>query len=219
MKFELNEYHRGVSDEELIADLKRVASKLNKETVSTVDYEEKGKFGKTTYLRKFGSWFKALEKAGLQKTRTQANVPDEELFSNLEEIWIKMGRQPNYDEIQKPLSKYHVGTYENRFGTWRKALERFVRYTKEEDVESTPVTKQYTPKGSHKTKRNINLRMRFITIRRDNFKCRSCGKSPATDSRIILHVDHIKAWSKGGETAPENLQTLCSECNIGKSDI
>ena len=36
---------------------------------------------------------------------------------------------------------------------------------------------------------------------------------------IILHVDHIKAWAKGGETVLENLQTLCSVCNIGKSDL
>ena len=28
-----------------------------------------------------------------------------------------------------------------------------------------------------------------------------------------------KSWAKGGETALENLQTLCSVCNIGKSDL
>ena len=54
---------------------------------------------------------------------------------------------------------------------------------------------------------------------RDNFKCRICGKSPATDPKITLHIDHIIPWSKGGETIFENLQTLCSECNLGKSDL
>ncbi|MCL4507775.1 MAG: HNH endonuclease [Chloroflexi bacterium] len=34
-----------------------------------------------------------------------------------------------------------------------------------------------------------------------------------------LHVDHILAWSKGGETVLENLQTLCSVCNLGKSNV
>ena len=71
----------------------------------------------------------------------------------------------------------------------------------------------------HKTKREINWRLRFIIMKRDNFKCKDCGRSPATDQSIILHVDHKKAWAKGGETVLENLETLCSKCNIGKSDL
>jgi 5-methylcytosine-specific restriction endonuclease McrA len=35
----------------------------------------------------------------------------------------------------------------------------------------------------------------------------------------VLHVDHKTAWANGGETVLENLQTLCSKCNIGKSDL
>ena len=46
-----------------------------------------------------------------------------------------------------------------------------------------------------------------------------CGASPAKDPSVILHVDHIKPWSKGGETNLDNLRTLCSVCNIGKSDM
>lgn len=222
MKFELEEYHRGITNEELIADLKRIALKLNKTALNRTDNDEHGKYGTTTYIRRFGSWFNALEKAGLEKTRTPMNLPEEELFKNLEEIWIKLGRQPRYAEVQKPLSKYHVGTYENRFGTWRKALEKFVAYINHEEstsseeaiknVEVEPITK-------HKTSRTINWRLRFIVMRRDNFKCKSCGRSPAIDPSIILHVDHVKAWANGGETVLENLQTLCSKCNIGKSDL
>ncbi|MBA3804703.1 MAG: HNH endonuclease, partial [Acidobacteria bacterium] len=36
---------------------------------------------------------------------------------------------------------------------------------------------------------------------------------------VALHVDHIRPWSKDGETLLENLQTLCSECNLGKSNV
>ncbi|KAB2833205.1 MAG: HNH endonuclease, partial [Candidatus Brocadia sp.] len=56
-------------------------------------------------------------------------------------------------------------------------------------------------------------------MRNDNFKCRICGRSPATDQNIKLEVDHVKPWSKGGETVIENLQTLCSDCNSGKSNL
>ena len=222
MKFELEEYHRGITNEELIAELKRIAIKLKKVALNRTDNDEHGKYGTTTYIRRFGSWFNALEKAGLEKTRTPMNLPEEELFRNLEEIWTKLGRQPRYAEVQKPLSKYHVGTYENRFGTWRKALEKFVAYVNNEEVSISDEEKRNLKievSTLHKTKRGINWRLRFILMRRDNFKCKSCGRSPATDPSIILHVDHVKAWANGGETVLENLQTLCSKCNIGKSDL
>lgn len=222
MKFELEEYHRGVTDEELIADLKRIASKLNKIAVGRPEYAEHGKYGTTTFIRRFGTWFNALEKAGLQKTRAPRNMPEEELFENLEEIWIKLGRQPRCGEVQKPLSKYHVRTYLTRFKTWRNALEKFVAYINSEEIASTEEaikSLNVEPSTLHKTKRGINWRLRFIVMRRDNFKCKSCGRSPATDPAIILHVDHVKAWANCGETILENLQTLCSICNIGKSDL
>jgi len=56
-------------------------------------------------------------------------------------------------------------------------------------------------------------------MRRDKFKCRNDGWSPATGVGRTLEVDHIISWSKGGETVMENLQTLCSKCNSGKSNL
>ena len=59
----------------------------------------------------------------------------------------------------------------------------------------------------------------YQVLKRDNFKCCACGASPAKDPAVELHIDHIIPWSRGGETTPENLQTLCSRCNLGKSDL
>ena len=71
----------------------------------------------------------------------------------------------------------------------------------------------------HKSKsRVITDKLRYTVLKRDNFKCTACGASPAKDPSIELHVDHIIPWSKGGETIIENLQTLCSRCNLGKGD-
>lgn len=70
----------------------------------------------------------------------------------------------------------------------------------------------------HKTQRSPSTRLRFDVLKRDNFKCCACGASPAKDPNVTLHLDHIIPWSKGGETKIDNLQTLCSECNLGKSD-
>lgn len=225
MKFELQKFNLNVPDEELIADVRSVATKLKQTSVSVVGYDQHGKFNSSTLKRRFGgSWLKVLEKAGLQITDRQSKVKgisNEELFKNLEEVWVKLGHQPRSNETRQPLSKYEATSYKRRFGTWMKALESFVGYINKEgdfsqkEIENLAVD----PTTRHKTQRNINWRLRFIVMRRDNFKCKNCGRSPATDPTIILHVDHIRAWANGGETVLENLQTLCSKCNIGKSDL
>lgn len=79
-------------------------------------------------------------------------------------------------------------------------------------------TLQKSTEYVHKTKRNIPVTLRYQIMKRDNFKCVLCGASPAKDPNIELHIDHIIPWSKGGESTIDNLQTLCSVCNLGKKD-
>ena len=59
-------------------------------------------------------------------------------------------------------------------------------------------------------------KLRYTILKRDGFRCRLCGRS--ADDGVKLHVDHIIPVSKGGETTPDNLRTLCDECNQGKGD-
>ena len=44
MKFELEPYHRNVPDEELVADIRRVAKELGKRSVTIDEYNERGRF-------------------------------------------------------------------------------------------------------------------------------------------------------------------------------
>lgn len=72
---------------------------------------------------------------------------------------------------------------------------------------------------AHKpSSRKVSDKLRYQVLKRDNFKCCACGASPAKDPSVELHIDHIVPFSKGGETVIDNLQTLCSRCNLGKSD-
>lgn len=48
---------------------------------------------------------------------------------------------------------------------------------------------------------------------RDWFRCVICGRSPAKEPNIELHID---PWSKGGQNTEGNLRTLCFDCNLGK---
>lgn len=70
---------------------------------------------------------------------------------------------------------------------------------------------------SSKVERSIMTEsMRYDVFKRDNYKCQICGAT--SKDGALLHVDHIIPVSKGGKTEMSNLQTLCSRCNLGKSN-
>lgn len=62
----------------------------------------------------------------------------------------------------------------------------------------------------------MSVSIRFAVMERDNFACKACGRTYRKDG-VKLHVDHIHPVSKGGKTEMSNLQTLCQDCNLGKS--
>lgn len=75
-------------------------------------------------------------------------------------------------------------------------------------------------KNNGQQKRNTTglYRLRFMILRRDNFRCQYCGRSPKEDG-VKLAVDHIVPVSKGGTDEPENLLTSCTDCNRGKGAL
>jgi hypothetical protein len=208
--------------------VRQVANKSGKHTVTIAEYEQLGKYHPSTLTRRFRSWFNVLQFAGLQDSRSRLNISDEELFDNIKNVWIALERQPKYSEFKPLLSKYSAGTYENRFGSWRLALEAFVNYISSDNPKEAPSKnnipskfQELTGTGNNtkkKTKRDISERLRFAILLRDGFRCQSCGKSPLKAPGIELHVDHIIPWSQGGETVAENLQTKCKKCNLGKGN-
>jgi len=226
VKFELDEYHRNVTDDALLEDLRRVAAIANKGRVTWDGYKLLGgKYGSATIASRFGSWNKALGLAGLTVSKHH-KVSDEAIFANLESVWRHLGRQPRREETCKPLSSFDGSSYERRFGSWRKALEAFIRFiNKAEQDGDVPVEAisgvepSDAVKTSTRSTRHINWRTRFLVMRRDDFKCCYCGRSPSNNPGLELHIDHVKAWSKDGPTTMDNLRTACNMCNIGKSDL
>jgi 5-methylcytosine-specific restriction endonuclease McrA len=61
-----------------------------------------------------------------------------------------------------------------------------------------------------KVKKKIPPKLRKQVWERDAYRCRQCG------THVDLAVDHIHPESAGGETVLENLQTLCTPCNVKK---
>ncbi len=70
------------------------------------------------------------------------------------------------------------------------------------------------PIKSVEFRRGISLKLRFQTMKRDNFRCVLCGKGVKDDE--LLEVDHLIPVVSGGTNSPENLRTLCRSCNRGK---
>lgn len=293
MEFKLNEYHRDVSDEELLDDLRRVAELLSKENLTRSEYQENGKYHPSTIANRFGGWRNSLKKAGLSLTKTWAKheycedetlffedmqlvanklnkeyitardykqfgkydlsatfrkygswnimlqkaglkptpyrlgkgkeITDEELFQDIERVWIKLGRQPTINDVKNGEFNFAQNTFTRRFGGWRGALEAFVHYINTDDTESLNDTavedrdidspnNNESPCYKHKTKREPSNRLKVQVLMRDGNRCRICGVA-CNDGIHKIHFDHIIPWSKGGETTLDNLQVLCSDCN------
>ena len=234
-----------ISDADYVQDVKRVAEIINSDTVKYSDYQKYGKYSGEHIFKRFSNWDAFLTNAGLKPTGlSKKKITEQELFDEIERIWILLGRQPtSTDIIKHNVSKYSIDTYKRRFGGWRKTLEAFVTYinsenrenlyeatidetiTSDENMSDTTENQKLTNSNKnetifkHQTPRNINTRLRFKVLQRDHFKCCACGTSPAKNPAVELQVDHIVAWANGGETVLDNLQTLCSVCNNGKSNV
>lgn len=58
-------------------------------------------------------------------------------------------------------------------------------------------------------------KIRMQVLKRDQRRCRVCGRRPDDHLDLVLHVHHIRPWEKGGITDPKNLITLCHTCHAG----
>ena len=203
-----------ISDDELLADLRAVATNLGALTLPQQKYRALGRYSTTAIKRRFGTWNAAVAAAGLGEA-SRRDISSAALFDNLRDVWMKLGRQPRKREMVKPVSRYTHHPYSERYGGWAGAIRAFLALVEQAEQTGSSAGEPQSARGP----RDPSLRLRFLVMRRDSFKCRHCGKSPAMHPGLELHVDHVVAWSKGGVTAAENMQTLCSNCNLGKSDL
>lgn len=60
----------------------------------------------------------------------------------------------------------------------------------------------------------VSNELRQEIFERDGYTCVNCGST----EKESLEIDHIQPISKGGKTEPDNLQTLCHNCNIRKGN-
>jgi 5-methylcytosine-specific restriction endonuclease McrA len=224
---------RSYSDDRLLDEIRTVATKIRSKTVSRKDFDQHATMTSFTVHKRFGSWLKALEIAGLGLSKKQKKHTEEDYFENLLTVWTHYGRQPHYGEMQREPSRITASAYERKWGTWRKALLAFIDRVNSDTAQVEPVSPstnavEETPlrptrrrvSGTRRVKEEdrhgIRLGLRYTVLQRDRFRCAICGRSPATHLGVVLHVDHVVAWAKGGKTSPKNLRSSCADCNLGK---
>jgi hypothetical protein len=61
--------------------------------------------------------------------------------------------------------------------------------------------------------------VRYLALKNHDGRCQCCGQRPTPGNP--LHVDHIKPRSlfPAYALAVNNLQVLCADCNLGKSNL
>ena len=223
----------------LLEELEKVARHFNYVEFGWRDFNKVSDISANTIKKHYGTWKKGLNalKIYLQKKGSnlyprpyapQRIFSEKELFDEMEKIWQKVGQRPSRIEWEMSNPKISYNTYKRRFGSWTNAYLRFIEYKVGGDILADDFV--LPDKGRLKTQlenkkdyrkensRNVSLKLRLQILSRDNFRCVYCGKSPATNIGTRLHIDHILPFSKGGKSIFENLQTLCEECNIGKSN-
>lgn len=232
----------------LRSELQSIAMKTDSPTLSYEDYRARGGiYSIGTFQKHFGSWKKAVLEIGLKDGHslirpTLRKFSDEDFFSEIQRVWEILGRQPQAREMKQHGAKMSHQAFQDRFGSWMQAIHAFCRDRRGLELPEPPMTKVATAKIAKTvtpatlsaadqrkgdgniivirkaTPRQPSPRLRFRVLERDHFCCRHCGRSPANEVGVVLHVDHVIPYSDIGETVIENLQTLCSKCNFGKTD-
>ena len=211
------------SDSELIERLRMYAQSAGLSFISSRAFSQATGISEGTITNHFGTWKAFCGKARLapRYDRTQDRA---DLFENLDRVWQALGHQPRAKEMTQPLSPISISRYQKEFRKpWYDICLEFLSWKSGASVaeikrEARASAIVSSGRAARITRREVSLSLRYEVLKRDDFRCVKCGRSPATNKGIQLHVDHIKPWAGDGETVLPNLQTLCSECNLGKSN-
>ncbi len=224
--------------QKMLSELEKVAQAFNYQEFGWRDFNKVASISANPVKIEFGGWRKALtELKELLKQKNIDLIPretpwnriysDSAMFQEMERIWNELGHRPSRTEWENARPKIHYSTYKKRFNGWTNACLRFIEHKTGDPINSEEGPYTSNDKGKIDTElkgktrehtRIIPLKVRIQVLDRDGFKCTICGRSPATDFGVELHVDHKIPFSKGGKSTADNLQTLCADCNLGKGN-
>ncbi|ACM58521.1 conserved hypothetical protein [Halorubrum lacusprofundi ATCC 49239] len=111
------------SDEELLAEIRRVAEKTDADGAPSLqEFRDRGEIGARTVTKRFGSWNDAVDAAGFEPRAPNQKLPREDLVDELERLRDDRGQIPTADQMDEQGAYAYI-TYYERFGSWANALE------------------------------------------------------------------------------------------------
>ena len=218
-QFKIDRIRAPHSKPEMIESLKRFAAVRGAQPLEMRDYDAwEGRLLRSETIRlHFGGWGKALQAAGLRATRS-CNLDLREMVDAFKNCWRDHRAVPSRKQLELYLDRHNCPfRWKSYLNVWG-GLQRLAKLVVEVQNGNLPESQLYVREQHKKQRHPISLRDRTTVLKRDDYRCAKCGASSKMDKSIRLHVDHIIPVSKGGSNTLQNLQTLCSECNLGKSN-
>lgn len=212
-RFDVRANRTRLTDGDLIAALQGAAETLGESYFPSTQYDALPgtRPHSSTIIDRLGSWKKALALIGISGARERRHSPDQ-LIDNLERVWKERGHPPGKRQIAMLGDRISESPYKRHWGSVRAACEALAAF--HEGKLSRAQLLAGSVDGPVRT--TIPLKDRWAVLKRDKYRCTTCGASPSSDHAVELEVDHITPVAKGGGNTIENLQTLCRKCNQGK---
>lgn len=130
--------------------------------------------------------------------------------------WVKAVFQKKRKEMKGlPWGLFYNEHHERRDLDPKALEERVSELMADEDVQKKSGVYEYLLTGNEKALsiRAFDQRTKRGAYERQGHKCAICGEEFEFEQ---MHGDHIKPWSRGGHTTPDNCQMLCRDCNLEK---
>lgn len=202
------------------SDAKRYFSKTGCAAGTLADAYLKGSSIRQDYLETAISWAASAEGKTIEAYMAERqNDPSAvQLWNYFRSVidWV----EAIFPKVRLDMKGLPWGLFFNKHGKRTdldpKKLETEIqRLMEDEDVTRKSGIYEYLLTGSEKclSIRTFDRRDALAAYGKQGHKCAVCGKEFGFDE---MHADHIKPWSKGGHTTPENCQMLCRDCNLKK---
>lgn len=139
--------------------------------------------------------------------------------------WFQKVFDAYYHYLQAPaeqkevIIKTFVAFREEKLENLRRKREHRKVREKEFEISETEIGDFYSHQNAQILYNSSEWqKLRYFVLSRDKGVCQLCGRG--RKDGVVLHIDHIVPlsvdWSK--RLDPNNLQTLCEDCNLGKSN-
>jgi len=110
---------RSILKSDLLMQAKNLANQLGKDSLTITDWRGRNLCDDGTIRRRFGSWSRFLQEAGL-RVGTHRDIPNEALLSELDRLFRLLGKNVSSIDMNS-MGKYSSSVYIKRWGSWSAA--------------------------------------------------------------------------------------------------